>query len=127
MEDAKNLREFYSYGPKLIRDTTKKTSYFVHLSEYQESAKNIDGMIAKMGKWYAIVPHMVREALLKEEQAYCVQFAHFLWTGGGQYLTSFEFTPDIKLAFKGIVEKIVGKLEESCDFVMKRNGPLKAV
>lgn len=127
MEDAKNLREFYSYGPKLIRDTTKKNSYFVHLSEYQELAENIEGMITKMGKWYTMVPRIVKESLLEEEQAYCVQFAHFLWTGGGQYLMSFEFPPDTKLAFKGIVEKIASTLEESCAFVMKRNGPLKAV
>lgn len=127
MEDAKNLREFYSYGPKLIRNTTKKTSYFIYLSEYQRLAENIKGMITKMEEWYAKVPQIVKESLLKEEQAFCFQFAYYLWTGGGQYLISFEFPPDTSLAFKKIVEKTVSTLEKSCNFVMKRNGPLKSI
>jgi len=48
MEDAKRLREFYSYGPKLIRNPTEKIGYFVHLSEYQDIAKKIKEMITKM-------------------------------------------------------------------------------
>ena len=70
---------------------------------------------------------IIKESLLKEELAYCFQFAYYLWPGGGQYLISFEFPPDTNLAFKGIVEKIVSTLEKSCAFVMKRNGPLKSV
>lgn len=124
MEDAKNLREFYSYGPKLIRNTTKETSYFVYLSEYQELAENIKRMIIKMQEWFNKAPQIIKESLLEEEQAYCVQFAYYLWTGGGQYLNSFEFSPEISSLFKEMVEKIVSTLEKSCDFVMKRNGPL---
>jgi hypothetical protein len=127
MENAINLREFYSYGPKLIRDTAQKTSYCVYLSEYQELAENIEEMIEKMEEWYIIVPQIVKKSLLKEEQAYCFQFAYYLWTGGGQYLISFNFPPDTNLAFKRIVEKTVSALEKICDFVMKRNGPLKSL
>lgn len=125
MENAKNLREFYSYGPKIIRDTTRKTSYFVYVSEYQELAVNIKGMIIKMQEWLNTVPKLIRKSL--EEQAHCFQFAYFLWTGGGEYLKSFELPIDTNLAFKEIVEKIVNTLEKYCDFVMKRDGPLKSV
>jgi len=78
MENAKNLREFYSYGPKLIRNITRKTSYFVYLSEYQELAENIKRLVTKMEEWYTKVPQIVKESLLKKEQAYCFQFAYFL-------------------------------------------------
>ena len=127
MENAKNLREFYSYGPKIIRNTTEEISYFVYLSEYQEIAKNIEEMIIKMQKWYTKAPQIVKESLLEEEQAYCFQFAYYLWTGGGEYLKSFEFSPYTNSLFKEIVEKIVSTLEKSCGFFMKRNGPLKSV
>jgi uncharacterized protein (UPF0332 family) len=127
MEDAKNLREFYSYGPKLVRNTAETISYFVYLSEYQDIAKNIKEMIIKMQEWYIRAPQIIKESLLKEGQAYCFQFAYYLWTGGGQYLKSFEFSPDINSLFKEIVEKIVSTLEKSCSFVMKRNKPLKSV
>lgn len=127
MENAKSLREFYSYGPKLIRDTTQKTSYFVYLSEYQELAENVEEMIEKMEEWYIVVPQIVKKSLLKEEPAYCFQFAYYLWTGGGQYLISFNFPRDVNLAFKRIVEKTVNTLEKICDFVMKRNEPLKSL
>ena len=41
MENAKNLREFYSYGPKIIRNTKEKSSFFVYISEYKEIANVI--------------------------------------------------------------------------------------
>jgi len=124
MENAKKLREFYSYGPKLIRNTKDGVGYFVYLSEYQKLAENIKGMITKMQEWFNKVPQIIKESLLQEEQAYCFQFAYYLWTGGGQYLSSFEFSPEISSLFKEIVEKIVSALEKSCDFIMKRNGSL---
>jgi len=126
MEDAKNLREFYSYGPKLIRNTTD-FGYFIHLSEYQQLAENIKKMIVKMQQWYNDVPQMIKQSLEKQEQAYCFQFAFYFWTAEGLYLRSFEFPLDIQSTCKRIVENIVSTLENSCAFVMKRNGPLKTV
>jgi len=65
--------------------------------------------------------------LLEEEQTYCFQFAYYLYTVAGQYLKSFEFSPDINPIFKEKVENIVSTLEKSCNFVMKRNGPLTSI
>jgi len=115
LETSRTLREFFSYGPKLIRN--KPYGYFVYVNPYAELMKQMTDFIKSLREWYFGIP----EILLKvrydiDLTLLCIQ----LWGLKRLYLRTFEYPPDIQRKCNELVEQIVSSMENKYEFRINR-------
>jgi len=123
IEDSKNIREFYSYGPKIIRNKEEK-GYYINILEHKEIEEEIKVMKTSLDAFYSSICKIINDSLDYDHRA---QFAIFLWTSMGLYLENVKLQKEIRTKCKEVVESIIDSIEKTNQLWIKRSEPLKSI